>query len=544
MKNNKGFVFIETIVVIVVLTIGLITIYLSFSTLLANEKRRNTYNNINYIYRTYYFEDYLASLNMDRFLKDQKSDGNNNGLIDFSCDNNSLFFENNIFRRNDSEDTSTDVYKNKISFCKSFMKNLNIKRAVIIYELDNVKKCITNKGEISINCNFLKNKFDGDPNLLKYFKTLKRSNKEKQTGENIYRLVIEFEEKRKKYDDVEVVLPNSNNKCWDNTMPFKDENNNSACCPNGYSSEGSKCYIETIKNHYNNIDLVVNQSIENPIEGEDLNDDEEILNKTFLVDALKTKGLQVDVTSDSNLRYIDNANNNYIYFNNELWRIIGLFNNVEKSNNDKTSLVKIIRNESLGEYSWQDSGNNNKWAEAKLQEELNTDYLGDINSLRWYSGDDLVPKPTSIIGKDENLIENVKWNIGLIDISHSANRIYNAEKNEKWTGKVGLINVSDYALSINKDSKYNNRVCQEYQISKNCYEEKTWLTSMYGYTINKTSDSSSVAEFHDVYSTWGLNSLDVHYSRDIRPVVYLKENVLLTEGDGTSNNPYKIKLDN
>ena len=61
-----------------------------------------------------------------------------------------------------------------------------------------------------------------------------------------------------------------------------------------------------------------------------------------------------------NIRYYGASHNNYIYFNCsdynnqtsdtcELWRIIGVFNNQ----------VKIMRNESIGAYSWDTSSNAN-----------------------------------------------------------------------------------------------------------------------------------------------------------------------------------------
>ena len=66
---------------------------------------------------------------------------------------------------------------------------------------------------------------------------------------------------------------------------------------------------------------------------------------------------------DSNVRYIGANPNNYVYFNCsdynnqtastcELWRIIGVFNNVTKADGSKENLIKIIRNYSLGEFSW------------------------------------------------------------------------------------------------------------------------------------------------------------------------------------------------
>lgn len=49
---------------------------------------------------------------------------------------------------------------------------------------------------------------------------------------------------------------------------------------------------------------------------------------------------------EGNIRYYGGNPNNYVLFNNELWRIIGVFNNK----------LKIIRNESIGDYSFDTSG--------------------------------------------------------------------------------------------------------------------------------------------------------------------------------------------
>ena len=77
----------------------------------------------------------------------------------------------------------------------------------------------------------------------------------------------------------------------------------------------------------------------------------------LLVDAIKeayqnnTTTLAYDETVDNNLRYIGKDPNNYVLFNDELWRIIGIF---DKNTHEVegTELVKIIRNESIGNYSW------------------------------------------------------------------------------------------------------------------------------------------------------------------------------------------------
>ena len=56
-------------------------------------------------------------------------------------------------------------------------------------------------------------------------------------------------------------------------------------------------------------------------------------------------GLKKDNTRDENIRYEGSNPNNYVKFNDELWRIIGVFGNN----------VKLIRSENIGELGWDSS---------------------------------------------------------------------------------------------------------------------------------------------------------------------------------------------
>ena len=58
-----------------------------------------------------------------------------------------------------------------------------------------------------------------------------------------------------------------------------------------------------------------------------------------------SNNLKKDNTEDKNIRYYGANPNNYVRFNNELWRIIGIFGNN----------VKLIRNDRLGWLSWDNS---------------------------------------------------------------------------------------------------------------------------------------------------------------------------------------------
>ena len=55
--------------------------------------------------------------------------------------------------------------------------------------------------------------------------------------------------------------------------------------------------------------------------------------------------------ANTDYRYTGADPNNYVSFNNELWRIIGVFPTDDGTGNIENR-VKIIRNESIGRYSW------------------------------------------------------------------------------------------------------------------------------------------------------------------------------------------------
>ena len=57
--NNKGFMFVETIVTTTILLVALVTVYISFSSFLTNEKRRLYYDDISYVYKTMTLRDIM-----------------------------------------------------------------------------------------------------------------------------------------------------------------------------------------------------------------------------------------------------------------------------------------------------------------------------------------------------------------------------------------------------------------------------------------------------------------------------------------------------
>ena len=77
------------------------------------------------------------------------------------------------------------------------------------------------------------------------------------------------------------------------------------------------------------------------------------------------------VVNENGYRYEGKNPNNYVWFNNEYWRIIGVFDSA--SHGQSSNLVKIIRAELLDGLAWHKS-NTNDWTAASLKSLLNGNY--------------------------------------------------------------------------------------------------------------------------------------------------------------------------
>ena len=285
-------------------------------------------------------------------------------------------------------------------------------------------------------------------------------------------------------------------------------------------------------------------------------------------------GLEVDDTTDKNLRYVGASPKNYLKFNDETWRIIGVFNNIttideEQGIEKKESLVKIVRNESLGDYSWDSSESStnsghgiNEWSQADLMTELNTDYINPnpaSETTLWFNGSNNSKNGTydydkNIKSKSIDKIAKVKWNLGGYNTtSASALNMYKAERGtlhisnpsdgitrkDYWEGKIALIYPSDYGYAS------TNEACRDSMNSKtnnvfNCKNENWLFNSKYQWTL---SPNSGNAYFVFLVSEDGHVSNSYAYGAGgVRPVLFLKSDVVIAGGTGESiENAYTLK---
>lgn len=330
-----------------------------------------------------------------------------------------------------------------------------------------------------------------------------------------------------------------------------------------------------------------------------------LLNKIQSLSASDSSLVQ-DGTSDNNLRYIGSNPNNYIYFNDELWRIIGVMNNIKDSNGTSASRVKIVRNESIGTYSWDSSWTNvnsstgvNEWSQAKLMQLLNSGYdnVKDSNdatvnnSLYWNKGSGLCYNNSTLgttscsfnnSGLSEiaqNQIENINWNTGALnadDYKDSSNgvvsKLYTYERGTttgkicsttnmlaaatcndsvtrttNWIGKVALIYSTDYIYATAGGSSKTRTQCLNYYANawnssgySDCYNN-SWLYSSNGqWALSPVAQSSAAVGAMKIDANGSVGGMAAANPFEVRPAVYLKQDISYYSGSGTSSDPFII----
>lgn len=223
--NKKGFILVETIMVVVILITTLTLIYSSFSKLISYEKRRVMFDDTSYIYRTYYLEDFLVSLNMEQYIKKYLVEENNK-IIEFTCSDISLY--NAV----DQEGNINQEELNKRTFCEQLINtgNMNVKKIYITkYNVMDLKKCTTSTGKLSCSDASINAMKTMSINTLLYIRTLTG------TGDG-YRIIIEYEEN--------IVNPS------DKYIP-----KNNSCKPR-YTLINNQCQKMITKNYYNNVKMI------------------------------------------------------------------------------------------------------------------------------------------------------------------------------------------------------------------------------------------------------------------------------------------------
>ena len=252
-------------------------------------------------------------------------------------------------------------------------------------------------------------------------------------------------------------------------------------------------------------------------------------------------------------RYAGETPNNYVMFNSEKWRIIGLVNIM--INNNVEQRVKITKSESIGKLSW-DSNNSSDWTTASLQELL--------NSGNYYTKTDSYSQ-TGLTESAKPMIEKVTWNLGGIhNYNGLANglviHIYNMERTNTvnqgnsylWNGKVALIYPGDYGYATSGGENKTRNDCMNkdiYNWKENGFEDCYLNNWLYPKNISPWTLShvigGTVSQAIRIFTDGGIKaSSNITQAQDVFPTLYLKTNVKIKndDNDGSDLRPYQLNL--
>ena len=274
--------------------------------------------------------------------------------------------------------------------------------------------------------------------------------------------------------------------------------------------------------------------------------------------------------NDNSYRYSGSNPNNYVCFgsraatcpNDNLYRIIGVFDedsdgeyNVKLIKADYTTSAMLgtdgrdyygsyddvtsyyqgsMDTSTIAGYRWNYDtsvvlNGSNKWTTSELNKiNLNTNYIN-------YLGSSWGP-----------MIEDSKWYLGgMTSSSNTAKSFYTGERNNagygsnptRYTAKIGLMYPSDYGYAAYSDAWVTN--LNSY--SSSTIKENNWLyMRLYEWTITPISSNSS--SVFCLTSSGLLLNRGANDGYSVRPVFYLKSNILYASGDGTKASPFRVSV--
>ena len=253
--------------------------------------------------------------------------------------------------------------------------------------------------------------------------------------------------------------------------------------------------------------------------------------------------LQVDSKFATEYRYRGGNVNNYVMFNNETWRIIGIIP-TEDTNGNVENRIKIIRDTSIGNKYWNETQDTttssyNNWTTGTLNTYLNNDYYNTLTS----DAKNMIGTAKYYLGgySSAQMTSDVMWQYERKNETNRSGYYYgtNPIMQNDASKKIALMYASDYGYAASKECTSN---LSSYS-STNCKTTNNWLDK---------SEYTWLLPQHSVYSYGAVfvnSSGSVYYNLSVnssgfgaRPVLYLSSNVKISSGNGTSQSPYTLSI--
>ncbi len=340
-----------------------------------------------------------------------------------------------------------------------------------------------------------------------------------------------------------------------------------------YSSNGGSSYTNTTSNSYTFSGLNAGQTYDirvyvvdtNGIQSNVYNLSVQTDDTVLLADYIKglytsqgTNGLYYHNSSlangagDNSYRYAGANPNNYICFgstastcpDSNLYRIIGVFGdqvklimadysttsqtgtsgayyNTYKGAGFSTSYYKGDQSaSSIGVYNWNNSTSTNTWSESNLNTmNLNTTFL-DTFSIA-----------------NQNKIADATWYVNGYSTNSATPATWhdNESTGTPWTGKIGLMYVSDYGFAASNSAWTTNM--DSYNSSS--IKSNNWMyMGLYEWTISRHSSNTDYAYYVSLSGRVSNNGVYRNYA--VRPSFYLTSSTTYASGSGTATDPIRL----
>ena len=226
------------------------------------------------------------------------------------------------------------------------------------------------------------------------------------------------------------------------------------------------------------------------------------------------EGLYTDEHGDIRYRGSDSEVKNYVLFNNEIYRVIGIFDG---------GYVKLYKEDSIGNMAWNSSGENN-WTQSSLYQYLNINFYQNLGS------------------SNRNLITRNRYYLGQTELApNTASGWYSAERSSNvhsgystyTMAYVGLLYPSDYGYAGAPE-------CNQETSFSDCNVNYNWLyNSSYFWFLNSSLNNTSEVYMFRIPGYIGATTAS-DSTVEVYPVFYLKYNVVCNGGTGTSTDPYTL----
>lgn len=281
-------------------------------------------------------------------------------------------------------------------------------------------------------------------------------------------------------------------------------------------------------------------------------------------------GLYEDAYEEGKCTYRGENPNNYIKFNDELWRIMAIEPDKENPNNYN---LKIMKKDSIGKIAYDEKGTRSKSTSTYCV------YASTYSCNAWAATSNIVGTPSEFtlylpngnpwsytstttgtvaqdaslntylngeyygnLGNDKKYIVSHKFNIacpGNYDDTESMADNIEQEAFYQWNGKIALMTITEVFRATSNEGCNQLKDVKSSSNLNNC-RNNNWMWS-------KSADSWTLTPFTSTAYNWFLDADASYYATqrysfgpiDIYPVLYLDSNIRIT-GEGTETDPYTV----